>query len=383
MNTTPRTAEPRTTLPTPVSLAAAWSKAFLLIAIAVAVILVVVVQLRIIVIPVLVALILAALLVPFSEWLQRHRWPKWAAVTVSEVGVIGVSGGLAALVIWQLRAGLPALRTAIVHQLDQVSAWLHEPPISLTDADITGALTSAVNALQDNAQSLITGALNAGSVIGTLLAGALLVLFTTLFVLIDGRGIFAWTVRLFPRRAREAARGAGRAGWATLTAFARVQILVALVDAIGIGVGAFIIGLFFDGFPFLVPIVIAVFLGSFVPIIGAIASGVLAVVVALVFLGPVPAVIMLAVVLIVQQVEGHVLQPLIMGAAVNVHPLAVVLAVAAGGFLAGIPGTLFAVPLVAVANSIAHHLARAPWRPRASEVRPEDLTSSLSRPPAM
>ena len=315
--------------------------------------------------------------------MQRHRWPKWAAVAVSEVGIIGVTAGLTALVVWQLRAGFPALRTAIVRQLDQVSAWLHEPPISLTDADITGALSSAVSALQDNAQSLVTGALSAGSVVGTLLAGALLVLFTTLFVLIDGRGIFEWIVRLSPRRAREAARGAGDAGWATLTAFARVQILVALVDAVGIGLGAFVIGLFFDGFPFLVPIVIAVFLGSFVPVVGAIASGVLAVVVALVFLGPVPAVVMLAVVLIVQQVEGHVLQPLIMGAAVNVHPLAVVLSVAAGGFLAGIPGTLFAVPLVAVANSIAHHLARAPWRPRASAVRPEDLTSSLSRPPAM
>jgi predicted PurR-regulated permease PerM len=208
-----------------------------------------------------------------------------------------------------------------------------------------------------------------------------LVLFTTLFVLIDGRGIFEWTVRLFPRRARDAARGAGLTGWTTLTAFARVQVFVAFVDAVGIGLGAFIIGLFFNGFPLLVPIVIAVFLGSFIPIVGAVVSGVLAVIVALVFLGPLPALVMLAVVLLVQQLEGHVLQPLIMGAAVNVHPLAVVLAVAAGGFLADIPGTLFAVPLVAVANAIAHYLARAPWRAVTPTMDAENAESTLPRIP--
>src|SRR5690606_16498599 len=124
----------------------------------------------------------------------------------------------------------------------------------------------------------------------------------------------------------------------------KVQIFVAFIDAVGIGLGAWILGLFFGGFPLVIPIAIAVFLGSFIPVVGAVLTGAIAVFVALVYLGIWPAVIMLGIVLLVQQVEGHVLQPLVMGTAVKVHPLAVVFAVAAGGFLAGIAGALFAVP---------------------------------------
>ena len=189
-----------------------------------------------------------------------------------------------------------------------------------------------------------------------------LTLFATLFLLIDGGGIWRWTVRLFPRRARTAVDGSGKAGWITLTSFVRVQIFVAFVDAVGIGLGAWVIGLFFGGFPLVIPIAIAVFLGSFIPVVGAVLTGVLAVFVALVYLNPFAALLMLAVVIAVQQIEGHVLQPLVMGSAVKVHPLAVVLAVAAGGFLAGIPGALFAVPVVAVVNVMVIYTARGEWR---------------------
>jgi predicted PurR-regulated permease PerM len=142
----------------------------------------------------------------------------------------------------------------------------------------------------------------------------------------------------------------------------RVQILVAAVDAVGIGVGAWILGLFYGGFPLLVPIAIAVFLGSFIPVVGAVLTGAIAIFVALVYLGPLPAVIMLGIVLLVQQVEGHVLQPLVMGSAIKIHPLAVVFAVAAGSFIAGIPGALFAVPVVAVLNVMVNYVARGTWR---------------------
>jgi predicted PurR-regulated permease PerM len=188
------------------------------------------------------------------------------------------------------------------------------------------------------------------------------VLFATLFLLIDGKRIWQWTVRLFPRRARPAVDGAGRAGWVTLTDFVKVQIFVAFIDAVGIGLGAWILGLFFGGFPLVIPIAIAVFLGSFIPVVGAVLTGAIAVFVALVYLGIWPAVIMLGIVLLVQQVEGHVLQPLVMGTAVKVHPLAVVFAVAAGGFLAGIAGALFAVPVVATLNVVVHYIARGEWR---------------------
>jgi predicted PurR-regulated permease PerM len=142
----------------------------------------------------------------------------------------------------------------------------------------------------------------------------------------------------------------------------RVQVFVAFVDAVGIGLGAYILGLFYGGFPLVIPIAILVFLGSFIPVVGAVLSGILAVFIALVYLGPWPAFIMVIIVIGVQQLEGHVLQPFVVGNVVKVHPLAVVIAVAAGGFLAGIPGALFAVPLVAVANVMIGYIARGEWR---------------------
>jgi predicted PurR-regulated permease PerM len=162
---------------------------------------------------------------------------------------------------------------------------------------------------------------------------------------------------VFPRRARAGVDGAGRAGWVTLRNFAKVQVLVAFIDAVGIGLVAFFLGL-----PLVGPIAVLVFLGSFIPVVGAVVTGALAVLVALVFKGWVFALIMLAGVLAVQQLEGHVLQPLIMGTAVKVHPLAVVLSVAAGSLLAGIPGALFAVPFVAVLNVMVHYVSSGKWR---------------------
>ena len=150
--------------------------------------------------------------------------------------------------------------------------------------------------------------------------------------------------------------------------------VVAAVDATGIGLGAWILGLVFGGFPLVIPIAIAVFLGSFIPVVGALLTGTIAVFVALVYLGPLPAVLMLGIVLLVQQVEGHILQPLVMGSAVKVHPLAVVFAVAAGSFLAGIPGALFAVPVIATLNVMVKYIAGGDWkanpRPTAEERRP-------------
>jgi len=164
-------------------------------------------------------------------------------------------------------------------------------------------------------------------------------------------------VRLFPRRARPAIDGAGKAGWTTLSSFVRVQIVVAFIDAVGIGLGAVFLQV-----PLAIPIAVLVFLGSFVPVLGAVVTGALAVFIALVYNGVWPAVWMLLIVLIVQQVEGHILQPLIIGSAVKVHPLAVVLAVGSGAILAGIPGTLFAVPTVAVANVMIKYIAEGRWR---------------------
>ena len=338
-------------------LAAAWSWRLLLVGGVLAVIVFLIIQLRLIVIPILVAVLLGALLVPFSQFLQRHRWPRWLAITVAMLSALAVVGGLLTLGISQIVRGSDELAAQALIAWEEFSVWLLEGPLHITEAQLNGWVDQLIQAAQQDSGILVSGVLSVGSSLGHFLAGMLLTLFATLFILIDGRGIWRWIVGVFPRRARAAVDGAGTAGWATLQNFVKVQILVATIDAIGIGLGAFLLGV-----PLAVPIAILVFLGSFIPIVGAFVTGALAVFVALIYNGPVIALIMLGIVLLVQQVEGHVLQPLIMGTAVKVHPLGVVVAVATGSLLAGIPGALFAVPVAAVVNVMIIYVSGGSWK---------------------
>ncbi|MDF2992741.1 MAG: family transporter [Microbacterium sp.] len=345
-------------IPAGIRLAGAWAWRIIAIAVAGALVALAVIELREIVIPVLIATVLSALLVPFRDLLTRRmRFPRWAAIATAEIGVIAAVGVLLYLVITQVAAGFSGIRHRAITVIDAVSTWLATSPLHLGGDQLAELVDQGWQALQSNAGSILPGVLSAGSTVGHILVGVLLALFTTLFILIDGGRIWAWLVRLFPRRARTAVDGAGRAGWTTLQSFVKVQILVAVIDAVGIAGGAALLGV-----PFAIPIGVLVFLGSFIPVVGAIVTGAFAVAIALIYNGWVIAVLMLLVVLLVQQIEGHVLQPLIMGNAVKVHPLAVVLAVAAGSMLAGIPGAFFAVPLVAVANAFIGHIARGTWR---------------------
>jgi len=328
----------------------------------VAVLIYLVITLKYIVIPFMIAILIGALLVPVINVLVDLKWPRWLAVTVTLVGFLAVVSGLVVVVVNEVRSGLPALQEKSAAAYQGLRDFLRDSPLQLSDADLDGYLTQLFDAIQRDSQTLVSGILSVGSTAGHVLTGALLSLFATIFVLIDGKRIWAWSLRLFPRTARPAVDGAGVAGWLTLTTFVKVQIFVAAVDAVGIGLGAWILGLFYDGFPLVIPIAVAVFLGAFIPVVGALLTGALAVFIALVFLGPLPAVIMLGIVLVVQQLEGHVLQPLVMGTAVKVHPLAVVFAVAAGSFIAGIPGALFAVPIVAVVNVMTKYIASGDWR---------------------
>jgi predicted PurR-regulated permease PerM len=321
----------------------------------------VIIQLKEIVIPFMIAILVAGLLVPIVQFLVRHRWPRGLAVAATLLGAIVVVGGLIYLIVWQVRIGSSDIQTRSISAYEDFQNWL-DVTFNINTDDFNNYLAQGWTAIQENSSSLWSGALSVSSTAGHLLTGALLALFATIFVLIDGKGIWNWVVRLFPRKARRAVDGSGHAGWVTLTSFVKVQILVAFIDAVGIGLGAFILGLFYGGFPLVIPIAIAVFLGSFIPVVGAVLTGTVAIFVALVFLGPLPAIIMLGIVLLVQQLEGHFLQPFIMGTAVKVHPLAVVFAVAAGAGIAGIPGALFAVPLVATLNVMVTYIASGKWR---------------------
>jgi predicted PurR-regulated permease PerM len=346
-------------LPRGVRMAGAWSWRLLVVGAVIAVFIFLVIQLRLIIIPLLIAVLISALLVPLVDFLRRHKWPRWLAIVTAMVGVIAIVGGLLYLAIWQVTRQSHELSVQSVAAYDQFRAWLTSGPLGLSEQQITDGLNSIGSSFQQDSQVFISGALSLGSTLGHVLTGLLLTLFSTLFILIDGKSIWGWIVRIFPKRARAAIDGAGQAGWLTLRNFVKVQIVVASIDAVGIGLGAFILGL-----PLVVPIAVLVFLGSFIPIVGAVITGAVAVLIALIFKGWVFALIMLGIVLLVQQIEGHVLQPFIMGTAVKVHPLAVVLAVAAGSLLAGIPGALFAVPFAAVLNVMVHYISSGAWRTR-------------------
>jgi predicted PurR-regulated permease PerM len=344
-------------LPRGIRIAGAWSWRLLVIGAVIAVVIFLIIQLRLIVIPLLIAVLIAALLVPFSAFLHRHHWPRWVAIVTAMLTLIVVVVGLFYLAIWQVTREASSLSVQSVAAYHQFRDWLTTGPLGLTPSQIDGYLQQLGTTIRQDSQIFISGALSIGTTLGHVLAGVLLTAFSLIFILIDGKGIWNWIVHIFPRNARAAVDGAGRAGWVTLTSFAKVQILVATIDAVGIGLGAFILGL-----PLVIPITVLVFLGSFIPIVGAVLTGAIAVFIALIFKGWVFALIMLLIVLGVQQLEGHVLQPFIMGTAVKVHPLAVVLVVAAGSLLAGIPGALFAVPFAAVLNVMVHYVSSGVWR---------------------
>ncbi|QWT23747.1 AI-2E family transporter [Subtercola sp. PAMC28395] len=344
-------------VPPGMQIAGAWAWRLLVIAGALAVLLYVVAQFSLVVIPLLVAVILSALLVPFKNFLLRHGWPKWLGIVVPLLTVFIVIGALAFLVATQISSGYGDLKTQSMASYNAFLDWLKHGPLQLSDDQISGYVGQAWAALQADSSALVSGALSLGTTVGHVLTGVLLVLFSTIFILIDGAGIWNWLVRVFPKRARAAVDGAGKSGWNTLRSFIRVQILVAFVDAVGIGLGALILQV-----PLAIPIAVLVFLGSFIPVVGAVLTGALAVFIALIYNGWVVALIMLGVVLLVQQIEGHVLQPLVMGTAVKVHPLAVVLAVAGGSIIAGIPGAFFAVPFIAVLNVMIKYIASGLWR---------------------
>ncbi|PPF15476.1 AI-2E family transporter [Rathayibacter sp. AY1D7] len=337
-------------------IAAAWSWRFLAVAGLLYLLVRLVSLLPVIVVPVLIALLLTALLTPLRNRLERLRLPRPLAVLVSIVLMLLLLTGLVGLVIVQSRSGFSGVGQRALDAVDGVEAWLRSPPLSFSDVQLSDWAQRAVDWADAQASTIASGALAVGSQLAEVFAGTLLTLFSLIFLLLDGRRIWHWFLRLLPRRARPAMERGGAAGWRTLSQFVIAQLGVAGINAVGIGIGALALQL-----PLVVPIAIVVFLGSFVPILGAIVTGALAALVALLFSGPVAALVMVGVVILVHLLEGHVLQPLILGTAVKVHPLAVVLGVATGLEVAGLAGALFAVPTIATLNAAVTAMrARAP-----------------------
>ena len=320
-----------------------------------------------VVVPVAIALLLAALLAPAVHWLQVRQVPRGVATALVLIGGLAVLGGVLTFVVVTFVRGVPELGSQLTASINDIANWLRNGPLNLSDNQLNNFQTEVLNTLSANQSSITAGALTTAATVGETLTEILLVVFTLIFFLHNGMGIWQFLLGAVPSRVRTRVDVAGRRGLAALVSYVRATAVVATVDAVAIGIALSVLGI-----PLAVPLAALVFLGAFIPIIGAVVAGGVAVMIALVAQGLVSALIVLGVVIAVMQLESHVLQPLLLGRAVKLHPLAVVLSIATGLLVGGIAGALLAVPLLAVLNSgIRSLLSEAD-----EHVDPEDVHTS-------
>jgi putative heme transporter len=359
------TAEPTAAVPHGLQIAAAWSWRVILVVILLGGIVWLARYLSEVFIPVAVAILLTALMLPVANTLKRGRWglPRAAATAITVLGAVASIVAVLIVIGGQIAGQGAELSTNVVNGFNQLSDWLNNGPLtewlrngplhlnaawldsSTWVARITDFLTASGSTIAGYAAEF-------GASVGHFLAGLALALFSLFYFIYDGRGIFTFLLNFIPRASRDRVDQAALRGWGSLSSYVRATILVALFDSIGVLIVALILGV-----PVAPALAALVFIGAFVPIVGALVSGFVAVLVALVALGWVEALIMLGGVILVMQVEGHVLQPFLLGRAVKLHPLAVLISIAIGIIVGGIVGALMAVPLLAFTKSFVLYLA--------------------------
>ncbi|MBY8884064.1 AI-2E family transporter [Streptomyces sp. PTM05] len=350
----PAVAAPRApvvAVPWGVRVAAEVAWRFLILAGSLYVLMRVISAIKLVVLAFVAALLITALLQPIVARLKRAGLPRGLATAVTFIGGFVVMGLVGWFVVWQVMENTDQLSDQLQAGIGQLKKWLLNSPFHVTEKQINQIAKNLQHAVGTNAETITSAGLQGVTVVLEVFTSLFLAMFSTLFLLYDGRNVWNWVLKLFPRDAREGVAGAGPRAWRTLTLYVRGTVIVAFIDAVCIGVG-----IYFLGVPMAVPLAVLIFLGAFIPMVGAVASGALAMIVALVTQGPFTMLMVLVVVLAVQQIEGHILQPFILGRAVRVHPLGVVLAVASGSLIAGIGGAVVAVPLVAVTNTVVGYL---------------------------
>lgn len=355
----------RAQVPHGMDLAAAWSWRFLVLVAAGYVVARGISMFSVVVLPLVIALLLTALVVPVVNAFVRLRIPRGLASFMVVLGSLAVIALLLTFAGQQIAQGANDLSKQVVTGLEQIRMWLKTGPLHASDSQINAYIQSAQDAVTTSNKQIVTRLTEVGTALGHIVAGFFIILFATYFFLADGDRIWSWVVRIFPRASRARADSSGRIAWTSLTAFVRATVLVAFTDAVGVMIVAAVLKV-----PFVFAIGVLVFIGAFIPMIGALLSGSVAVLVALVDQGPVVALFMLGGVIAVQQLEAHVLQPFLLGRLVAVHPLGVIIAIAAGVLVAGIAGALVAVPLVAALNAVVLHLADTARTDRDAEEQP-------------
>ncbi|MEV7604006.1 AI-2E family transporter [Paenarthrobacter sp. NPDC089322] len=302
-------------------------------------------QIRLLVIPVLIALILAAAIGPFVNMLRRRGWRGGLATGVAFLALLVLLAGVITIIVVSVRSQWDELIGQAAAGLDELENFLLTGPFPLDREQLDQARASVVEFAQSS--QVRSGAVTGLSVVAEFLAGASLMIVILFFFLKDGAKIWDFFLRPFKGPREQKLRRVGKRTMEVLGGYVRGTAVVALVDTVAIGAVLLILQV-----PLAIPLAIIVFIGAFIPLVGATVAGVLAALVALVANGPIVALIVVAVVIAVNQLEGDLLQPIVMGKSLQLHALVILMALTAGTILAGIIGAVLAVPLAAVAWAI-------------------------------
>jgi predicted PurR-regulated permease PerM len=346
-------AEPR--VPGWLERAAGWSWRLLILGVLIYATFRVVGVLRLVVLPCVAALLLTALLQPLTQRLRQAGLPALAATWCTFLAALAVLAGVVVLAATRTSADYQRLVTDVGSTSDDLQRWLAGPPFHLHRAGLEQLSNRLLTFLKQHQSAVAGTVVSGGRIFLEVVAGLVLMLFVTFFLLKDGERIWAWLTSFFGDEARTRTRGAGAAAWQALTWYVRGTVAVAAIHAVVIGTTLWIMGV-----PLLVPLVVLVFLAAFVPLVGILVAGTLAVAVTLATRGWLAALVLVAIFILENQLEGHLLQPLVVGRLVRFHPLAIILVLAVGGVAGGIAGAVVAVPLaVALFRAIPYLLGRA------------------------
>ena len=313
-------------------------------------------------IPILLALILASTFSPVMRWLRAHRVPAALATVFVLLGILLLLTGVGWLIVWAVRDEWEELSEQAQSGFEQVVAWVQTLPFAPSSEQISEWQDTVIDFVTSS--QFGSGAIAGVSAITSFVTGLVLLIVVLFFFLKGGPKIWQFLLRPFHGESLARAKRAGNKTVATLGSYVRGTAAVAAVDAIGIGIGLFILGV-----PLALPLAALVFILAFIPIVGATVAGILAALVALVANGPLSAVLVVGVVVLVNQLEGNFLQPVLMGRALKLHSLVILLALTIGTVLSGVLGAILAVPIAAVAWGIIQvwdgpNLPAKAFRPR-------------------
>ncbi|MFJ4623431.1 AI-2E family transporter [Streptomyces sp. NPDC088812] len=301
--------------------------------------------------PLVVGLLITTLTWPLARFLRRHGWPPAVAASAVTVLFLLVAVGVMALIAVPVASQSGELTDGVVEGLQRLREWAAGPPLNIGDDQITKAFDSGVARAQDGLGSMVTTVVTGVSTVVNGVVTAVLAVFLMFFFLKDGPRFLPWLSRQLPGRLATDVPAVAERSWETLGAFVRSQAVVGLLDAVLIGLGLWVLDV-----PLVLPLAVLTFVSAFVPIVGALFAGFVAVLIALVSNGLTDALIVLAVIVVVQQLEGNVFQPMIQSRGLGLHAAVVLLAVTLGGSLAGIVGSLLAVPVAAVIAVVWNHV---------------------------